>query len=63
MLHILLGHLDITSAPRYRIKGVPRPEKEEFKVVAEIFFGPRVLGRHHGPAFRASISDAVTDAA
>jgi hypothetical protein len=34
----------------------------EFKAVAEIFSGPRVLGRHQGPAFRASISDAVADA-
>jgi hypothetical protein len=25
-LHALLGHLGITSTPRYRIKGVPRPE-------------------------------------
>jgi hypothetical protein len=59
----LLGHLGITSAPRYRIKGVPRPGQVEFKVVLEIFSGPRVLYRHQGPAFRASISDVVADAA
>jgi hypothetical protein len=35
----------------------------EFKAVAEIFSGPRVLYRHQGPAFRASISDVVADAA
>jgi hypothetical protein len=62
-LRALLGHLDITSAPRYRIKGVPRPERVEFKAVAEIFLGPRVLCRHQGPAFRASTSDAVANAA
>jgi hypothetical protein len=35
----------------------------EFKTVAEIFSGPRVLCRHQGPAFRASISDDVANAA
>jgi hypothetical protein len=62
-LRALLGHLGIASAPRYIIKGVPRPGRVEFKAVAEIFSGPRVLGRHQGPTFRASISDAVADAA
>jgi hypothetical protein len=62
-LRVLLGHLGITSTPRYRIKGVPRPERVEFKVVAEIFSGPRVLYRHQGPAFGASISDVVDDVA
>jgi hypothetical protein len=62
-LRALLGHLGITSAPRYRIKGVPRPWRVEIKVVAEIFSGPRVLYRHQGPTFRASISDVVADAA
>jgi hypothetical protein len=59
----LLGHLGITSARRYKIKGVMRPWRVEFKAVAEIFSGPRVLYRHQGPAFRASISDVVADAA
>jgi hypothetical protein len=35
----------------------------EFKAVVEIFPGPRVLYRDQGPAFRASISDVVADAA
>jgi hypothetical protein len=35
----------------------------EFKAIAEIFFGSRVLCRHRGPAFRTSCSDAVADAA
>jgi hypothetical protein len=34
----------------------------ELKAVAEIFSRPRVLCRHQGPAFRASISDVVADA-
>jgi hypothetical protein len=51
----LLGHLGITS--------FPRPGWVEFKAVVEIFSGPRVLCRHQGPAFRASISDAMADAA
>jgi hypothetical protein len=62
-LRALLGHLGITSAPGYRIKGVPRLGWVEFKAVAEIFSRPRVLYRHQGPAFRASTSDVVADAA
>jgi hypothetical protein len=61
-LRARLGHLGITSTPRYRIKGVPRPDQVEFKAVAEIFFGSRVLCRHQGPAFRASICDAMANA-
>jgi hypothetical protein len=62
-LRALLEHLGITTAPRYRIKEVPRWGRVEFKVIAEIFFGSRVLCRHKGPAFRTSRSDAVADAA
>jgi hypothetical protein len=58
----LLGHLGISSAPRYRIKGVLCPGWVKFKAIAEIFSEPRVLYRHQGPAFRASISDVVADA-
>jgi hypothetical protein len=35
----------------------------EFKAIAEIFFGSKILCRHKGPAFRTSCSDAVADAA
>jgi hypothetical protein len=62
-LQALLEHLGITIAPWYRIKEVPRSGREEFKTIAEIFFGSRVLGRHKGPAFRTSCSDAVADVA
>jgi hypothetical protein len=62
-LRPLLEHLGITTAPRYRIKDVPRPGRVEFKAITEIFFGSRILCRHKGPAFRASRSDAVADAA
>ena len=62
-LRALLGHLGITSAPRYRIKGVPRPGRVEYKAIVEIFQGPKVVSRHTGPAYRASNSDAVADAA
>jgi hypothetical protein len=48
-LRALLEHLGITTAPRYRIKEVPRPGRVEFKAVAEIFLGSRVLYRHKGP--------------
>jgi hypothetical protein len=59
----LLEHLGITTAPRYRIKEVPRSGRIEFKAIIEISFGSRVLCRHKGPAFRTSRSDAVADAA
>jgi hypothetical protein len=62
-LWALLEHLGITTAPRYRIKKVPRSGRVEFKAIVEIFFGSRVLCRHKGPAFRTSRSDAVANAA
>jgi hypothetical protein len=62
-LRALLEHLGITTAPRYRIKEVPRSWLVEFKAIAEIFFGSRVLCWHKGPAFKTSHSDAVADAA
>jgi hypothetical protein len=62
-LRALLEHLGITTAPRYRIKEVPHSGQVEFKAIAEIFFGSRILCRHKGPAFRTSRSDAVVDAA
>jgi hypothetical protein len=62
-LRAQLEHLGITTAPRYRIKEVPRSGRVEFKAVIEIFFRSRVLCRHKGPAFRTSHSDVVADAA
>jgi hypothetical protein len=62
-LRALLEHLGITTAPRYRIKEVPRSGRVEFKAIAKIFFGSRVLCRHKGLAFRTSHSDVVVDAA
>jgi hypothetical protein len=62
-LWALLEHLGITTAPRYQIKEVPRSGRVEFKAIAEIFFGSRVLCRHKGPTFRTSHSDAIADAA
>jgi hypothetical protein len=62
-LRALLEHLGITTTPRYRIKEVLRSGRVEFKAIAEIFFGSRVLCRHKGPAFRTSHSDAIANAA
>jgi hypothetical protein len=62
-LQALLEHLGITTAPRYRIKEVPRSGWVEFKAITEIFFGSRVLCRHKGPAFRTSRNEVVADAA
>jgi hypothetical protein len=61
-LRALLEHLGITTAPRYRVKEVPRSGRVEFKAIAEIFNGSRILCRHKGPAFRTLHSDAVADA-
>jgi hypothetical protein len=60
-LQALLEHLGITTTPMYRIKEVPHPGRVEFKAIAEMFFGSRVLCRHKGPAFRASHNDVVAD--
>jgi hypothetical protein len=38
-LQALLVYLGITTAPRYRIKEVPRPGRVEFKATIEIFSG------------------------
>jgi hypothetical protein len=62
-LRALLEHLGITTAPQYRIMEVPCSGQVEFKAIAKIFFGSRVLCRHKGPDFRTSHSDAVADAA
>jgi hypothetical protein len=62
-LRALLEHLGITTAPRYRVKEVPRTGRVEFKAIVEIFFGFRILCRHKGSAFRTLCSDAVADAA
>jgi hypothetical protein len=62
-LRALLEHLGITTAPRYRIKEVPRLGRVGFNAIVEIFFGSRILCRHKGPAFRTLRSDAVADAA
>jgi hypothetical protein len=62
-LRALLEHLGITTAPWYRIKEVLHSGRVEFKAIAEIFFGSRVLCWHKGPGFRTSRSDAVADAA
>jgi hypothetical protein len=62
-LWALLEHLGITTAPRYRIKEVPRSGRVEFKAIAEIFFRSKILCWHKGPAFRTSRSDVVADAA
>jgi hypothetical protein len=61
-LWALLEHLSITTAPRYRIKEVPCLGRVEFKAIAEIFFGSKILCRHKGPAFRTLRSDDIADA-
>jgi hypothetical protein len=62
-LRALLEHLGITTTPWYRVKEVPRSRRVEFKAIAEIFFGSRILYRHKGAAFRTSHSDVVANAA
>jgi hypothetical protein len=62
-LQALLVHLGITTAPKYQIEGVPHPGWVEFQGIVEIFHGSKVVSRHTGSAFRASNSDAISDAA
>jgi hypothetical protein len=62
-LRALLEHLGITTAPRYKIKEALRLGRVEFKAIAEIFFGSKVLCRHKGPVFNTSHNDVVADAA
>jgi hypothetical protein len=62
-LRDLLNCLDITTPPEFRIKRVPHPGREEYKVIMEIFGGPNVLSYHKDLAFRATYQDAVADAA
>jgi hypothetical protein len=62
-LRALLELLGITTAPRYRVKEVPRSGRVEFKAIVEIFFRSRILCRHKGLAFRTSRSDVVANAA
>jgi hypothetical protein len=50
-LQALLVHMRITTTPKYRIKGVPRLGRVEFRAIAEIFSRSRVISRHQGPAF------------
>jgi hypothetical protein len=62
-LRDFLNCLDITTPPEFRIKSVPRPGREEYKAIMEIFSGPNVLSHHKGLAFKATYQDAVADAA
>jgi hypothetical protein len=62
-LRDLLNHLNIITQLDFRIKRVPRPGREEYKAIMEIFSGPKVLSHHKGLAFRAMYQDAVADAA
>jgi hypothetical protein len=61
-LRDLLNDLNITTHLKIRIKRVPCPGGEEYKVIVEIFSGPNVLSCHKGLAFRAMYQVAVADA-
>jgi hypothetical protein len=62
-LRDLLKHINITTPPKFRIKRIPRPDREEYKAIVEIISGPNVLSRYKGLAFRTTYPDAVADAA
>jgi hypothetical protein len=53
-LQDLLNRIDITIPPEFKIKRVPRPGWEEYRVVVEIFNGTNLTSRDMGPAFRAT---------
>jgi hypothetical protein len=62
-LRDLLNRINITTLPKFRIKRIPRPGREEYKAIVEILSGPNVLSRHKGLAFRTACQDAIADAA
>jgi hypothetical protein len=62
-LRDLLNRINITTPPEFRIKRIPCPDREEYKVIMEIISGPNVLSRHKGPSFRTTYQDAVANAA
>jgi hypothetical protein len=62
-LRDLLNRINITTPPKFRIKRIPCPGREEYKAIMEILSGPNVLSRHQGPAFRTTCQDAVADTA
>jgi hypothetical protein len=47
-LQALLVHMEITTTPKYRIKGVSHPGWVEYQAIVEIFSGSRVISRHLG---------------
>jgi hypothetical protein len=53
-LRDLLNHINITTPPKFRIKRISRPGREEYKAIVEIISEPNVLSRHKGPAFRTT---------
>jgi hypothetical protein len=59
----LLSHVGITTAPQFRIKRVPRLGWVEYRAIMVVFHGSNVVSRHTRPAFRASCSDDVANAA
>jgi hypothetical protein len=62
-LRDLLNHINITTPPEFRIKRIPRPDREVYRAIMEIISGPNVLSRHKGATFRTTCQDAVADAA
>jgi hypothetical protein len=61
-LRDLLNHINITTPPEFRIKRIPRPDREEYKATVEILSGPNVLSWHKGPPFKTTYQDAAADA-
>jgi hypothetical protein len=62
-LHSLLFQLGITRAPKYRVKGIPRPGCMEFTCTVEVFNGQEVVGKHASPTPHAMCAEVVADAA
>jgi hypothetical protein len=62
-LRDLLNCINITTPPEFRIKRVPRPGREEYMAIMEIFSKRNMLSCHKGLAFRTTYQNAVADAA
>jgi hypothetical protein len=60
-LQALLGHLAITTAPKYQIKRLSHRGRLEFRDIMEIFHGSKVVSSHMGPAHQASNNNIVAN--
>jgi hypothetical protein len=62
-LHDLFLQSSITRAPKYRVKGVPRPGCMAITCIVKVFDGQELVSKHASPAPRATCAKVVAEAA